>query len=132
MQHRHSLVVHKDDAGNSKIFRLDYGDDLAQSGETVEIPPGHPSHDAILAALDEGEWTPKPDPPQVDTVALAAHIVSVVRAHEALEQVVAISQTRVKHILDRALVGAPYDDGVTQEEQWEIAAATPDPKRDRD
>ena len=131
MQHRHSLTVQRDDHGNARIFRSDYGDDLRQVGETVEIAPGHPSHDAILTALDE-EYTPKPEAPAVDTVALAAHIVEVVRAHDSLEQVVAVSRTRVKHILDLALVGAPYEHGVTKEERWEMDALGPDPRRDTD
>jgi hypothetical protein len=51
MEHKHSIVIHRDDHANAQIWILDY-EDGKQVGNTREITPEHIAYRALLSAIN--------------------------------------------------------------------------------
>lgn len=123
MEHRHSIIIHRDEAGHAQIWILDY-ENGKQVGDTHELAPEHPAHDAILSAIDP-EYEAPAKPAVIDVDALTLRIVDYF-IHDMEDPDEPHALTAIHLEIERALAGIapPGDDEPHASESVESAAVS--------
>jgi len=111
MEHRHSIVVHRDDHGHARIWVLDYPDDRDQPvpRRTIEreIPSNHQAYPALLAAINavtDGSGVNVRESRAIDADGLARAIfdslADVIEEHDQIDEGLVVH--RIKLEIERA------------------------------